>query len=187
MKRTLSERPLAIHGTSREAVDFLFKEGVLPAKGHKGYEEWFYFTPVSRYYDNSPFALRTGKFTLSQAMSSAKFYAQLYSWEMFLEKRLGKVPAWWGDQVDTVANHCRFFEEEFDKKRGDEEVREFVERMWKRRGYVLEPSTLLFERYHYRRGDDSKVIAFRCPDGLPLECLKAIVPLGKEERKILLG
>jgi len=84
-----------------------------------------------------------------------------------------------------VANHCRFFEEEFGKKRGDFEVRRFVKEMWERRGYVIEPSTLLFERYHYRRGDDPAVIAFRCPDGLPLECLRAVIPLGEEEKNML--
>ncbi|MBM3233236.1 hypothetical protein FJZ18_03665 [Candidatus Pacearchaeota archaeon] len=94
MRHSLSDAPLAIHGTSRKAVDFLFKEGVLPAKGSRGYEEWFYFTPVSRYYNGSRFALKTGKFTLSQAMSSGRFYAQLYSWEMFLEEKLRKVPSW---------------------------------------------------------------------------------------------
>ena len=76
MRTCFSDRPLAMHGTSSEAVTALFERGVLPADGRDDeYAEWVYFTPVSRYYNHSRYALRVGNYTKAQAFASAKYYA----------------------------------------------------------------------------------------------------------------
>lgn len=186
MREHFSTRPLAMHGTSREAVVALFERGVLPADGREDeYAEWFYFTPVSRYYNRSRYALRVGRYTLSEAFSIAKFYAQAYSREHHLHSCLRYYPSWWGNQVDTPANHRRWFEWEFKRKKNDPWVRTLVDEMWERKGFVIEPSAYLFEEFHYKRGDDPTMIAVRCPKGLPRECVNAVVPLGSIERGLL--
>ena len=196
MRRSFSSQPLAIHGTSAEAVTALFERGVLPAESHecptnargvRDYATSFYFTPVSRNLRLSEYALPLcGYHTKTQAFSSARIYAQLFSWNHYVLGCLGYVPRWLQGAVDTPTNHRRWFEWEFKKKKGDVWVREFVDEMWNRRGFVIEPNEQLFESFSYQRGDDDPTtIAVRCPEGLPRECVQAVIPLGRREARLL--
>ena len=187
MKVSLSEQPLALHGTSAEAIHALLERGSLPTEGNnKGYEEWFYFTPVTRYFRKSEYAIELlGYHTKAQALSSSKCYAQFNSWEHYVRHCFGYFPRWFWNAVDTRANHCRWFEWEFKRQKGDEWVHMLVDEMWERKGFIIEPCEFLFERFLYKKGDDPTTIAFHCPKGLPLECVRSVVPLGMRETKLM--
>jgi|GEM_PF-1853077 len=186
MNHIISERPLALHGTSIEAVQYLFHKGVLPPSTQENLEGQFYFTPVSRNFNSSKYAASLrGRYTKSQAISAAKYYAESNSREIFLRKRFGFLPEWFYSAVDTKRNLTLWFEEDKKLNLSHQEASKLVDEMFALKGVIIEPSPALFEEFNYSAGDDPEVLRVFCRNGLPVECISAIQPLGSREHSLL--
>ena len=184
----VSDKPLILHGTSVEAVSMLLKDGNLPPSTKEGLEGQFYFVPVSRNFERSPYniPLRQRKYTKSQAISTAKYYASLSAMEFFLENQLGFLPEWFYDVPHTKTNLRAWLE--YDKKvtLSPQKIKSLVNNLLNRKGVIIEPDERIFE-FPYVQGGDPSYLSFTIPNGIPLSHVGRIQPLGEIERNSLMS
>lgn len=184
MKRGISQNPFMLHGTSLETLQIAIKTGRLPASIQPGIKGQIYFTPITNNFRKSKhyIALR-GEYTFEDAMRFSRGYAEGNARTHYLEKRLGYFPSWFWGAVETHHNLIEFLVH--DEKMRRKRARDIVDKLMKRKGFILEPEESIFE-FKYQRGDDPTTVAVVCPEGLPLECVKGIRPLGRMERRFFL-
>lgn len=183
--REISRNPLMLHGTSVEAISVLYKEKVLLPCQNGKIKGQLYFTPITINLSrtgNIPDGLR-GYYTKSEAFSSAKIYAEINARTHYLERQIGFLPEWWYDAVNTKDNIQRFFRE--CNGYSITEAKEFVDKIWLRKGVILEPCPILFNDFPCVPGDDPTTIAVKCPNGLPQRYVRRLLPLGVIERAFL--
>lgn len=183
LRSKVSACPLMLHGTSIEAISYLVENGVLPHSDDPRIYRDFYFTPVSDNFGISPYHVPVrGHNTKKEAIKSARFYAGENARVHHLQKRIGYLPEWWYDAVDTPKNIKIFFME--DEGMSEIQASELVSILWRRKGLIIEPNERAF-RFDYGPGDDPTTVAIACPEGFPKDCIGRVVPLGDVERNFL--
>jgi len=180
----ISSLPLLLHGTSVDAIILLIENGVLPASDSGD----FYFTPVSRNFENSPYliSLEGGRYSKKEAISTSRFYAKENAMAAYLKSELGFTPEWLWDMARWTKMQFFYFlkDDGSVNSYSEKELLRISNEVVQRKGVIIEPNTQIFT-LPYNPGDDKNTIAFHSPDGLPSSCIQGLSILGEVEKRIL--
>lgn len=177
----ISEEPLLIHGTNIFSIPILYERRSLPSSENEKHLSFAYTRLCSQ-----TRGLKERGYRKSQAIATAKFYAEDQGRRIFLKRVLGleAIPEQYDDLVPTKRNYQAVFREaRTDLTR--EQASMLAERLFSLKGILVEPTEGIDGRTCY--GDDFNELVFYFPRGLPLRYIRAIEPLGVLERRALRG
>lgn len=188
LSRGISERPLLLHGTSIEAITIMLNMGFLPPCRSKDIplvDGQLYFTPVSENLRLNGYDISLEEEqTKEEALDASKMYALLYARDHFLENQLGKLPDSFYDIPPWRKDD--YFDFFIGLKMKELKAKRLSSLIVERFGVILEPNERIFN-YPYYQGDDPATIRVLCPNGLPLNYLAGIKPMGEIEKRYLIN
>jgi len=193
-----------LHGTGIEAVAYLFQYGVLPP-GRANRFPAICFSPVKAEFKGTAiYSKLQNTCTIQEALNMSRFYAKINSIKLYFRYALNggrELTSAQGDWLCELENcdsytelekmldqkQLRLFLSDFGldnyEQRG---LRKFVDEGLRRKGVIIETDRKILQmRYGTLRNTDADEIWVKCPQGLPIQYIIAIVPCSEFDAELL--
>ncbi|MGV8172066.1 MAG: hypothetical protein ACP5OA_05220 [Candidatus Woesearchaeota archaeon] len=189
----IEKETVLIHGTSIEATIHMLETGVFDYKIHREdkaqrYKNYLYFAPNGRYFERNNIGVDVDECTWKNSLSEAEIYAKWVADDHYIQSVAGFRP-------EYISELCEGWNWDIEKLLLPEfklhgfnsvYLRKLLKDTDKRKGVILGFNEKILEK-NIEKGRDAphKEVCIYLPNGISIEYISGIQPIGEIEAQIL--